>query len=157
MMLLIRESWKIIFHAVRLTSVLNKKDSFSDHLLLTYMYNSAVRLHAIINLQHSLSHMKVHSGLLSYFCLFAAYQLCYPALHNLGWKVILNELLSALQWWFVSMCWKGSAVSVLCWVLFNIHGIDLDETIGAILIQFSNDTNLYIAEPSTWKQKTVKC
>lgn len=40
-------------------------------------------------------------------------------------------------------------MSVLCLVLFNIHGIDLDETIGAILIQLSNDTNLYTVEPST--------
>lgn len=58
MMLLIRESWKIIFHAVRVTSVLNKKDSFSVHVLLTYIYNSAVKLHAIRNLQHGLSHMR---------------------------------------------------------------------------------------------------
>lgn len=58
MMLLIRESWKIIFRAVRLTSVLNKKDSFSVHVPLTYICNSAVKLHAITNLQHSLSHMR---------------------------------------------------------------------------------------------------
>lgn len=58
MMLLIRESWKIIFHAVRVTSVLNKKDVFSVHVLLTHIYNSAVKLHAIINLQHSVSHRR---------------------------------------------------------------------------------------------------
>lgn len=58
MMLLIRESWKIIFHAVRVTSVLNKKDVFSVHVLLTHIYNSAAKLHAIINLQHSVSHRR---------------------------------------------------------------------------------------------------
>lgn len=66
-MLLIRESWKIIFHAVRVTSVLNKKDSFSVHVLLTHIYNSVVKLYAIINLQHSLSHMRSILGFYSIF------------------------------------------------------------------------------------------
>lgn len=48
----------MIFHAVRVTSVLNKKDPFSVRVLLTYMYNSTVKLHAIINLQQSLSHIR---------------------------------------------------------------------------------------------------
>lgn len=54
------------------------------------------------------------------------------------------------------MCWKGSAASVLCLVLFNIHGIDLDERIGAILTQFSNDTNPYTVKPSTSKERILK-
>lgn len=55
------------------------------------------------------------------------------------------------------MCWKGSAGCVLCLVLFNIHSIDLDETIGTMLIQFSNDTNLFTVEPATLKEKILTC
>jgi len=42
-------------------------------------------------------------------------------------------------------------------VLFNIHGIDLDETIGTRLIQFSNDTALFTVEPATLKEKILIC
>lgn len=43
--------------------------------------------------------------------------------------------------------------SVLRLVLVNIHGIDLDETIRTMLIQFSNDTNLLTVELVTLKEK----
>lgn len=51
------------------------------------------------------------------------------------------------------MYWKDSAGSVLCLVLLNIHNIDLDEKIGTMFIQFSNDTNLFVVEYATLNKK----
>lgn len=46
----------------------------------------------------------------------------------------------------------------VCSVLvFNIHGIGLNETIGTMLIQFSNDTNLFTVEPAALKEKILIC